>query len=467
VGSDPPPGANVTLGGRGVELSQPDSGVVLADTMSALAQVFGVRTETPVEKEGLNLWPGETLFEWDTSATTMVTRTPTGRELLPNSSFHVASNNDGNRLSVWGRIAYDRFEGLQAGDTGSSRYSGAVTTGVIGVDREWDRLLAGVAVSRSTDKGRFEITGPDQDGTGDVRSVVTMVSPYARYTLTDRLSVWGLVGRGTGNTTITFDDGSPAERSDLSMSLGALGVRGAVLDRDTTGGIDLALKGDVVFGRTQSDMVSTDTTRFRLLLEGSRTYGLENGTTLRPVLEIGLRYDGGDVARGTGVVIGGGLTWTNPTMRLSTDIRGRALFAHSIRGYREWGVSAAVRILPDHRKQGLSLSLEQTLGTEPGDANALVSTKSVAQLVPEDTSHLNPRLHGEVGYGFPVQSGRLTGTPFVGLSATEASYDVRVGWRLTPAEDGPFQLSVAMNRRENKSGDRPTHGIGFQIATRW
>ncbi|MCY4446206.1 MAG: hypothetical protein OXC02_07085 [Rhodobacteraceae bacterium] len=173
------------------------------------------------------------------------------------------------------------------------------------------------------------------------------------------------------------------------------------------------------------------------------------------------------MARGTGVVVGGGLTWTNPTMRLSTDLRGRALFAHSIRGYREWGVSAAVRILPDHRKRGLSLSLEQTLGTEPGDANALVSTKSVAQLVPEDTSKLNPRLNSEVGYGFPVQSGRLTGTPFVGLSATEASYDVRVGWRLTPAEDGPFQLSVAMNRRENKSGDRPTHGIGFQIATRW
>ena len=190
------------------------------------------------------------------------------------------------------------------------------------------------------------------------------VSPYGRYGIIDRLSAWGLVGWGTGDMTIAFDDGTAPVRTDLSMRIGALEARGVLLEQGGKNGkdgkygksgMDLALKADALYVRTDSEKAANsvateaETNRVRLLLEGGRTFGLDEGRTLRPVLELGLRHDGGDAETGTGVEIGAGVSYANPLTGLSLEAKARMLASHADSDYEEWGASATVRLDPGER----------------------------------------------------------------------------------------------------------------------
>ena len=152
------------------------------------------------------------------------------------------------------------FDGEAPADNGSVTIDGDVTTGVLGADAEWNRLLAGVAVSVSEGKGTFDQPGVDS---GRIESTMTAVSPYARFTVNDRISVWGLAGWGTGDMTIVQDARAAADmrsprgrerisRTDIEMRLAALGGRGALLRADEAGGFDLALKADAFWVETES-----------------------------------------------------------------------------------------------------------------------------------------------------------------------------------------------------------------------
>ena len=71
------------------------------------------------------------------------------------------------------------------------RLDGKVTTAILGADAQWERWLAGVALSVSEGKGTFDQPGVDS---GTVESALTSVNPYVRYEASERLSAWGLLG---------------------------------------------------------------------------------------------------------------------------------------------------------------------------------------------------------------------------------------------------------------------------------
>ena len=181
------------------------------------------------------------------------------------------------------------------------RLDGKVTTGILGADAQWERWLAGVALSVSEGKGTFDQPGVDS---GTVESTLTSVNPYVRCEASERLSAWGLLGYGTGDMTIR---GNMVAHTDISMRLGAAGARGVLLEADEGGGIDLALRGDAFLVQMESvkaaNTVATkaDASRLRLVLEGGRSFALGEGAVLTPALELGLRHDGGDAETGTGV----------------------------------------------------------------------------------------------------------------------------------------------------------------------
>ena len=118
------------------------------------------------------------------------------------------------------------------------------------------------------------------------------------------------------------------------------------------------------------------------------------------------------------------------------------------------------------RGRGLSLSLASGAGAEAGGADTVWSARDAAALVPGAEADEAARLSAEIGYGLPVGRGRLTGTPYAGLSATEAERGVRLGWRLRPAGDGPFRLSLEAGRRETDGGG-PANGVGLRLSTSW
>ena len=267
-------------------------------------------------------WPdGPESEDWSTAGDG---RGMTGRELLLGSSFRFGAGGEdgGPAWTAWGRFATSSFDGEEAGMS----LSGDVTTGFLGADMAHDSWLAGLAVGVSEGEGSFD--DGDGDGRGTVESSLTSVYPYARFGLGDGVDIWGLVGVGSGDLRLTV--GEEEFWTDLSMRMGALGLRGEVVRAEEAGDIELAVKADSMWVRTESDAArsstggnleaaSGDASRVRVALEGSRAFAAGPGATFTPTLEIGLRHDAGDAETGTGVEVAAGLRYEDPAQGLTVE----------------------------------------------------------------------------------------------------------------------------------------------------
>ena len=392
-------------------------------------------------------------------------RTMTAEEFMLGTAFHLSSGGDeagGPGFAAWGRFARDSFEG----EDGGASMDGDVTTGFLGADVEWRRALAGLLVSHSRSEGGYRTAY----GKGRVESTLTGAYPYARLSLSERVSAWGLAGMGSGELTMTSDGQSPIE-TDVTLRMGALSVSGRVLDA-ADGGVGLNLKSDAMWVGMESDaaegLVATesDVTRLRLILEGERPFGLGDGATLTPSAEVGLRVDGGDAETGTGVELGAGLRYA--AGRLAVEGAVRALVAHADSGYEEWGASGAVRLAPDASGRGLSLSLVPRWGNAANDAERLWAAGDAGALGPMAGFDPQARLEAEVGYGVAQFAGRITGTPHAGMTLTGSGRDYRLGWRLTSAAQGDpgFEASLEATRGES-ANDNAEHGLMLHGSVRW
>ena len=472
--SGPAGGSRVTLGGQSVDLSalSADS----ADARRTLAGALGAaKDEDPLAGPG----PLEAARagSWDDPETGGTVRGLTGRELLLGSSFHLAAGGGeagGPGYAAWGRIAVGGFDAEAPAEKGDVRLDGEVTTGILGADAQWERWLAGVALSVSEGEGSFDQPGVDS---GTVESSLTSVNPYVRYEASERLSVWGLLGYGTGDMTLTQAANDNRDeivtRTDISMRLGAAGARGVLLKAGEDGGIDLALRGDAFLVQMDWEKVSNETdtgadaSRLRLVLEAGRPFALGEGAVLTPALELGLRHDGGDAETGTGVEVGGRIRYTDAGSGLTVEANARKLIAHEDSGYEEWGAGGAVRLDPGASGRGLSLSLAPVWGTPSSGVERLWSARDAAGLVRDDDFEATRRLEGEVGYGFGAPRGLGVVTPYAGLSLADGggrAWRMGARWQVMP----DLTLGLEGTRRAAANDDEaPQHGLMLRGTMRW
>jgi hypothetical protein len=158
--------------------------------------------------------------------------------------------------------------------------------------------------------------------------------------------------------------------------MGAIGIRGtllrgvreAVMDSmhalesvlaaerasDAGQALQLAVQADALWVGMDTAAIQgiaatqANSSRVRLLLQGSRPIGLGAGSALTPSLQIGVRHDGGDAETGSGLEVGFGLRYASAWgLSLETSVNG--LLAHEDAEYREWGASAALASLPGAR----------------------------------------------------------------------------------------------------------------------
>ena len=284
--------------------------------------------------------------------------------------------------------------------------------------------------------------------------------------------------------------------------MAAAGARGVLLSAADHGEFELSVRTDAQVVRMTSEAArgsdggnlaatEADTSRLRVMLEGSRAFALEGGGALTPSLEAGLRHDGGDAETGTGIEIGGGLSYTDPGTGITVDAKARGLVAHEDTDYTEWGASGSVRIEPDGSERGLSLTLAPSWGADSGGAERLWSAGDARGLAPDATVDPSSRLEAELGYGFPVLDRRGVATPHVGWSRAGESDALRLRqrlklgasqWRLESefAEEnrtfragygyraGDFlDLGVEASRREAANDDAPGYEIMLLARMRW
>ena len=389
-------------------------------------------------------------------------QTLTFKDLLLGSAFHLVSNGDeeagGPRLSAWGRVATSGFDSQED----KLSLDGTVTTATLGVDGVWKRWLTGLLLAYSEGDGSFSHV--DLPG-GDVSSSLTSVHPYVAYTLSDRVRLWGLVGYGSGALRLELED-ERAMDTDLTMSMGALGVRGSLLQPAQSGGFQLALRSDVlwmVMDSAKADNLAAteaEASRLRLVLEGSRPVALTGGGSFTPSLEVGLRHDGGDAETGTGVEIGGRLRYAS-SWGLSIEASLRALVAHEAQDYTEWGAAGALRFDPGQQGKGLTASIVPTWGTAASGMSRLWGQTTADGLAPAHP--LAPtaagRLDAELGYGLATLQGRGLLTPYARVALTEGADQAwHLGTRLALAESLNFSLEASRRARE---GARAAHEVAL------
>ena len=381
--------------------------------------------------------------------------------LLMASSFHMASADGGKedakgRWSLWARGSRASFSGKEDALT----LEGDVSTGLVGADYERGKVLAGVTLAYSTGEGSYTATG----ARGEVESTLASAHPYLRYTVSERLSVWGVLGLGEGGLTLEVENtGGIVERmeTDISMGMAAFGARGKLA---SVAGYALEVKTDVLFVWTESEAVTNlvsaeaRTQRLRLSLEGSREVKLGGGSVITPSLEVGLRFDAGDAETGSGVELGGGLGWTN-AKGLSVEVRARGLIAHEERDYEEWGVSASLALSPGGDGRGLSMRVGSAWGAASGGTERLWSQRAVAGGEFDPDAGLN----AEVGYGLDAMRGLLT--PYTGLSLSESGETWRAGarFRLGPA----LELNLEANLTEPDGDGETGSGLVLRGTKRW
>ena len=449
------------------------SGSIVGQQLSGLSgagaeDAEAAETDT---REGL-----ETLADWfsgksgeDADTRAFGSRTLSGREVLTGSSFAFSGGTaERGFAAFWGRGAVTRFDGRE----GELTLDGEVASVMLGADFSRESVIAGLMVSQSRGEGGYR----SPNGSGEFSSTLTALFPYGRYALSERVSVWGMAGYGEGTLTLT-PEGQVPMRPDMDLMMGALGVRGVLLDGGT-GGPTLAATFDAFAVRTSTDAVTglaaseADVTRVRLALEGSQPVRLGGDAVLTPSLEFGLRHDGGDAETGFGADFGAGLALTAPSRGLSAEIRARGLLTHEADGMREWGVSGTLAWDPaPDSDRGLSLSLSQTVGAQAsGGADALLARPTLAGLgTEEDEGPLGRRLDARLGYGLGVFDDRWTATPELGLGLSDTDRELRLGWRLTErvAAGLAFELGVEGTRRESVDGAAgPEYGLEVGLGWR-
>ena len=311
--------------------------------------------------------------------------------------------------------------------------------------------------------------------------------PYGGLQLTDRLSAWAALGYGAGEMKLMPGGGTSPFTADLTMAMGAAGLRGEVLTPPPGGGLALAVKGDMRFTRTASEATKdadggrleaaeADVWLVRTGIEGSRRFvlgGDTEGMVLTPSFEIGARLDGGDAETGLGVDLGGGLAIAAPRQGVALDLKGRGLIAHEASGFREWGASASLTWDPrPTTDRGLALRLRQSWGGSPtGGMDALLGPRDAGRA--RRQRQWRHRERGPPGGGArlwasPLFGGGFTGTPNLGIGFSDTSRDYRLGWRLTSARKGgpDFTLGLDATRREAANAEAE-HALMLRGTIRW
>ena len=314
---------------------------------------------------------------------------------------------------------------------------------------------------------------------GAIEATVTALTPWARYAVTPRLSVWGAAGYGEGALTLKPAN-EPSMETDLAMMLAAVGARGTLVEggsarldvvTDARGVRTTSQARAATRGSSNLPSASARVTRLSLGLEGSWRHSLGDGATVTPRLSLGARHDGGDAETGVGADIGAGVRFAAPAHGLTGSLGGRGVLTHEASGLRDRGLAGTLSWKPQASGRGPEFTLRQSFGAGAGSGkDALLSRTTLEGFAAADNGDGRRRLEARFGYGFATLGGRFTATPEVGFGLTQTRRDYSLGWRLARAGSarGTLGLSLEASRHESANGDvPPEHWIGFRLTIRF
>ena len=377
----------------------------------------------------------------------------------------LATGEDGvgaSRYTVWGAGDRQSFSGAPE----QGRYSGDVRSLYVGADRrlgnDW---LAGAAVGRSWGAADYaaNVVGATE---GRLTTRLTSLYPYVRGAVSSGLDLWAIGGYGRGEAGDARGMEALGAPADLTMTMGAAGLRQDVAER---GGVALAVVGgagslslSTAGGGLTLAGLGAGVHQARVAVEASRASG-----AVSPFVQVGGRYDGGDGQTGGGLEVVAGLRAS--TSRVDLEARGRWLSLHSASGYEEYG--ATVRLAVKSRPDGTGLRAvlaprwgaadELAVGEDGllGGAGMSSLQRGAAWTPPEQALSLD----GELGYGWRTRRLRGILSPMTSYRRTGFGGDLtEVGFTYLPSQEtlrGDLRMQFTLGREQWLE-----QGAGYRLA---
>ncbi len=382
-------------------------------------------------------------------------------ELLDGTTFNLQAEGVGGSgtPALWAQGDWTSLKGSD----GELHWDGELRSLHLGGDlRVRDDVLVGAAVSRTV--GDLDAENGGVQSTYE--TALTAVQPYVAWMAADGAHLWGSIGYGEGE--VRLREAAMLRQTDMTWRSAAVGGRYVLREnaRMVDGGTTrLAVKG---WGSTarlrtvENDglvALTLNTTRVRVMLEGSHEQSLGDDRSLTASLEAGVRYDDGDLGRGAGLEVGGGVRWRNAVRRLTSELRVRTLVDHE-QAREEWGASLLLRHESQADGSGMAMSLGLSRGQAASDLDwRLASGRSADAALDASAVHLE----AEVSHGLRLPGAGALLSPYAGLRVPESgSGMIRLGTRYRLRDE--FSLGLAM---ESRPGEVAVDGISLQGALYW
>ena len=378
--------------------------------------------------------------------------------LLGGSSFEMSLvANRGTKWSAWGAGDLHAFEGKP--EAGS--YDGNLTSAYLGVDVEGTGWIAGAAFSRSSAEADYNFTSDLGAGGGTVETTLNVVHPYVQWSLGQRGRIWAMAGIGVGEASFRRDADRSAQRpppSDLTLRMGMAGLRSELLQFDK---FELALRGDAGIvslatddGPTALDGLAVSAQRVRVGVEAGYALESTGGGILKPFLDLGGRFDGGDGQTGFGVEVAAGVRYRSATVGF--EAKARTLAMHSADDYSETGASAMLMVTPGTGGKGLRFSLAPRWGGAADAQELFWNQDDVFRDNVAGNEHRSRDKWGvaaRVGYGFGLRRGKGAVAPFVEYDLNQRDRkETRFGIGYVAERDRRMQFDVSGARVSSPHG---------------
>ncbi len=446
------------IGGRDIGTNAIASGDV-ARVARETARLFGVEVVQPLNAMAVDSGGFAEGTSGDLASWRDRTIVRDGANLLEGSRFSlvVGDDADGRPLGVWGGGSMSSYES-ESEDGGSVEGSAQVM--LAGVDWRSGEYLAGVALSRFSGDSNYAVKGNGQSGNGTVEASLTGVTPYMHWMGATGLGIWGSFGTGSG--TAELGDGDGAVETDVSMTILALGAKGASRKR---GRYDYAIRGDLFRTSMTAEQtegfeeLAAEASRIRLALEGSTTRQTASGGAVSNRYELGARMDSGDGEDGAGADVAGEIRYASADGGLEMAGRVSLLLLHSQEGFSEWGAGLDVAYAPGWGGRGLRLSLEPRWNIPRTDAAESLWNGAVpgTNMDSTDAAEAGALLRMRLGYGMGAFGDLALASPYSEMETGSGERRLQFGVELRGASASLERFSVDLYGESEESDEDVEH----------
>ena len=358
------------------------------------------------------------------------------RSILGNSEFAFDVYSEDyltNPVSIWGLGELKNVN--SAGGTGASGWQGDAFTGHLGFDTKLSpNTLMGMNTSVVDMNAGYALK---QSNEFIFQSRNTTFNPYLNWTSANNdAQIQTIVGYGFGAIDLKQPNYQYETLQSYSSTISFNGSKRLYSsDSILTGGTStLSLVGESWIARLQVeekqdiiDAVSLSTQHHRIAVDGSHNITLDNGSSIKPTLSVGLLHDGKNQDALQGVELRNGITYSN-AIGFGLAGNARIIFEPSSQA-RLWNLNGTLDFDYGHDQLGAILAVSGTYSH--GEEN-YTDLLNMSILDGVGSNSMDKVINTDLQYGLTLCGNKCLITPYVGYDYNlEKSNSSRFGTRFS------------------------------------